>query len=79
MADRELEIVAKIAAGVSGLNARAWDRLAGDNPFVGHAFLGALEDSGSVGPGDRVDTRADPYRGRRLSPGRCGARLPQVT
>ena len=51
MADRETEIVAKIASGVSGLNARAWDRLAGDHPFVSHAFLSALEDSGSVGPG----------------------------
>ena len=29
MADREVEFVAKIAAGVAGLNARAWDRLAG--------------------------------------------------
>ena len=29
--------------GVSGLNARAWDRLAGDDPFVSHAFLSALE------------------------------------
>jgi hypothetical protein len=51
MADRELEIVAKIASGVSGLNAHAWDRLVGGNPFVSHAFLAALEDSGSVGPG----------------------------
>ena len=51
MADRESEIVAKIASGVAGLNARAWDRLAGDDPFVSHAFLAALEDSGSVGPG----------------------------
>ena len=51
MADRESEIVAKIASGVSGLNARAWDRLIGDHPFVSHAFLSALEDSGSVGRG----------------------------
>ena len=50
MADRETEVLAKIASGVSGLNARAWDRLAGDDPFVSHAFLSALEDSGSVGP-----------------------------
>jgi predicted N-acyltransferase len=51
MADRESEILAKIAAGVSGLNARAWDRLGGEHhPFVSHAFLSALEDSGSVGP-----------------------------
>jgi hypothetical protein len=51
MADRESEIIAKIASGVSGLNARAWDRLTSDDPFVGHAFLSALEESGSVGPG----------------------------
>jgi len=51
MADRESEIIAKIASGVSGLNAFAWDRLAGSDPFVSHAFLAALEDSGSVGPG----------------------------
>jgi uncharacterized protein len=51
MADRETEVLAKIASGVSGLNARAWDRLAGDDPFVSHAFLSALEDSGSVGTG----------------------------
>ncbi|HEX3677972.1 MAG TPA: GNAT family N-acetyltransferase [Sphingomicrobium sp.] len=51
MADRESEIIAKIASGVSGLNARAWDRLACGDPFVSHAFLSALEDSKSVGPG----------------------------
>jgi uncharacterized protein len=51
MADRETEIIAKIASGVSGLNAHAWDRLAGDDPFLSHAFLSALEGSRSVGPG----------------------------
>jgi predicted N-acyltransferase len=51
MADRESEVLAKIASGVSGLNAHAWDRLAGGDPFVSHAFLSALEDSGSVGTG----------------------------
>ena len=51
MADRESDIIAKLASGVAGLNKHAWDRLAGDNPFVSHAFLSALEDSGSVGPG----------------------------
>lgn len=50
MADRETEVLAKIASGVSGLNAAAWDRLAGGDPFLSHAFLSALEDSGSVGP-----------------------------
>ena len=51
MADRESEIVAKITGGVSGLNPHAWDRLTGGEPFLSHAFLSALEDSGSVGPG----------------------------
>jgi predicted N-acyltransferase len=51
MADRETEVIAKLVSGVAGLNPRAWDRLAGADRFVGHAFLSALEDSGSVGPG----------------------------
>ena len=51
MADREAEVVAKLSSGVSGLNATAWDRLAGGDPFVSHAFLSALEESGSVGKG----------------------------
>ena len=51
MADRETEVVAKISAGVGGLNATAWDRLSGGDPFVSHAFLSALEQSGSVGQG----------------------------
>ena len=51
MADRETEIVAKLAAGVHGLNRGAWDRLGSGDPFVSHAFLSALEESGSVGKG----------------------------
>jgi predicted N-acyltransferase len=51
MADRETEVIAKLTSGVTGLNATAWDRLAGDDPFVSHAFLAALESSGSVGKG----------------------------
>jgi predicted N-acyltransferase len=51
MADRETEIIAKIASGVAGLNGQAWDRLAPGDPFLSYAFLSALEDSGSVGPG----------------------------
>jgi uncharacterized protein len=51
VADRETEILAKVASGVSGLNARAWDRLGTGDPFLSHAFLSALEDSGSVGRG----------------------------
>jgi len=51
MADRETEVVAKLVSGVGALNATAWDRLAGGDPFVSHAFLAALEKSGSVGKG----------------------------
>lgn len=51
MADRETELVAKLTSGVSGLNQAAWDRIAGDDPFVSHAFLSALEASNSVGKG----------------------------
>ncbi|MDX3883013.1 MAG: GNAT family N-acetyltransferase [Sphingomonas sp.] len=49
MADRD--IVARMADGVSAVPAADWDACAGTgNPFVSHAFLSALEDSGSVGP-----------------------------
>jgi len=48
----EADLTARIAPSVGSLPAAAWDALAGaDNPFVSHAFLTALEDSGSVGPG----------------------------
>ncbi|QNM82177.1 N-acetyltransferase [Sphingomonas sabuli] len=49
MADREPDVLARIAPGVAGLD--RWDTLAGSHPFVCRAFLGALETSGSVGPG----------------------------
>lgn len=52
MADRESEILATIANGVSMVPATDWDRLAGmGDPFLEHAFLSLLESSGSVGPG----------------------------
>ncbi len=51
MADRESEVLARIAPGISTVDAKAWDALAGPHPFVSHAFLSALEDSGSVGAG----------------------------
>ena len=52
MADREPEIVARIARGVSELPAAQWDALAGSaDPFLSHAFLSLLEESGSVGEG----------------------------
>ncbi|WP_294353077.1 GNAT family N-acetyltransferase [uncultured Sphingomonas sp.] len=43
-------ITARIADGVAAIPADQWDACAGSaNPFVSHAFLKALEDSGSVG------------------------------
>ena len=45
-------VTVRLASGVSPLPAREWDGLTdGGNPFVSHAFLSALEDSGSVGDG----------------------------
>jgi predicted N-acyltransferase len=51
MADRETEILARLASGVAAVDCVEWDALAGGDPFLSHAFLSALEDSGSVGPG----------------------------
>jgi predicted N-acyltransferase len=46
------ELTVRIAASVGVFDAGQWDALGGgDNPFVSHAFLTAMEDSGSVGPG----------------------------
>jgi hypothetical protein len=43
-------LTARIADGVAAIPADQWDACAGAaNPFVGHAFLTALERSGSVG------------------------------
>ncbi|MFN3448452.1 MAG: GNAT family N-acetyltransferase [Roseococcus sp.] len=35
---------------IAEIGAAEWDACAGDNPFVCHAFLSALEESGSTGP-----------------------------
>jgi len=51
MADRETELIARLAPGIGAIDAPAWDGLAGGDPFLSHAFLSALEESGSVGPG----------------------------
>jgi len=49
MADRENEVLARIGDGVARFDAAEWDRCAGtDNPFLSHAFLSALEESGSA-------------------------------
>jgi hypothetical protein len=43
-------VTARLADGVAAIPAAEWDACAGTrNPFVGHAFLSALEESASVG------------------------------
>jgi len=50
MADREPELIARIARGISAIEPAVWDALAGTgDPFLSHAFLALLESSGSVG------------------------------
>ena len=47
---RMTAVTARLADGVATVAAAEWDTCAGPgNPFVGHAFLDALEQSGSVG------------------------------
>ncbi|HEU0134566.1 MAG TPA: GNAT family N-acetyltransferase, partial [Allosphingosinicella sp.] len=42
-------VVARLAHGVASFPAGEWDRCAGSaDPFISHAFLGALEESGSA-------------------------------
>src|SRR5260221_8610328 len=49
MADAE-PLTLRLVNGIGRVPAEDWDRCAGaDNPFVSHAFLEALETSGSVG------------------------------
>ena len=48
----EADLTARLAPSVASLDAAQWDALSGGgNPFMRHAFLSALEDSGSVGEG----------------------------
>lgn len=50
MPDRETDIVVRLAPGVASVPPAEWDALAGPgDPFLSHAFLSALEQSGSVG------------------------------
>ena len=45
------DVTARLADGVSSVPAADWDACAGeDNPFLSHAFLSILEDSGSATP-----------------------------
>jgi hypothetical protein len=47
--DRERQIEARIGSGIASFSASDWDACAGTgNPFLSHAFLSALEESGSA-------------------------------
>jgi hypothetical protein len=47
--DPDGRVTLRVGESVSSFDAAAWDSCAGDaNPFVSHAFLSALEDSGSA-------------------------------
>ncbi len=48
-------ITLRTGPGVAAFPATQWDALAGENPFTSHAFLAALELSGSVGGGSGWD------------------------
>ncbi len=51
MADDHSAIMARVAQGVRSVAPADWDACAGTgNPFVSHAFLSILEESGSVAP-----------------------------
>src|SRR5688500_20270674 len=52
MPDDAPETTVKLAPSIQAVPAAEWDACAGSgNPFVSHAFLEALEESGSVGAG----------------------------
>ncbi len=52
MPDGDGAIELSLAESIGAIAPEDWDACAGtDNPFIGHAFLSALEDSGSVGKG----------------------------
>jgi uncharacterized protein len=52
MSDGGADVTVRVGDGVAALDAAQWDALAGpDHPFLSHAFLSALENSGSVGRG----------------------------
>jgi predicted N-acyltransferase len=46
----DAEAVIRVVPHIAELSADAWNALAGDSPFVQHAFLHALESTGCVGP-----------------------------
>ena len=61
------EAVVRVVTTIADLPASAWNALAGDSPFVQHAFLHALETTGCVGaPIGWEPVHLALYRGNRL-------------
>lgn len=48
MPDGSDSLAVKVVSRIAEVPAAEWDACAGDNPFVSHAFLNALEESGSA-------------------------------
>lgn len=46
-----MHLTLQITDSITDINSVDWDALAGDMPLLSHAFLAALETSGSVGDG----------------------------
>ena len=66
------ETVARVVPRMAELPADAWNALAGDSPFVQHAFLHALETTGCVG----VDIGWEPVHLALFRDGRLDAAMP---
>ena len=46
-----MSLILEITDSIQQVDAQNWDDLVGDMPLLSHAFLSALESSGSVGKG----------------------------
>ena len=69
MADREIELIARLAPGVVGDSTpRHGTRSPAGDPFLSHAFLAALEEFGKRWTGDGLVACPDPDRGSVPAP-----------
>lgn len=62
---------ARVLKSFSEVSAASWDVLAGEDPFLRHAFLHALESSGSIGPGSGWDICALVLEDEKSLAGAC--------
>lgn len=68
----DAEAVIRVVPRIAELSADAWNALAGDSPFLQHAFLHALEATGCVGP----DIGWEPVHLALFRNGRLDAAMP---